>query len=206
METIKVEARLRTRYTKGEIKQARRRGRVPAAVSGKGITPFLIEVSTRSIVDILRSEGGLSTLIELSVEGQPVKTAIIAELDRDPINHGFLHVAFHNIGAGEKLHTQIPIRLIGTPSAVSLHLGMADQTLEALDIRGESGSLPSHIDVDISDLALGDKLHVSDLPRTDAFEILSHDEATIVSILAVQQAEAPAPKEEAPAAEAEAAE
>jgi large subunit ribosomal protein L25 len=197
METIKIEARLRGRYTKGEIKQARRRGRVPAAVSGKGIEPFLVEVSTKSIVDVLRSEGGLNTLVELTVSGQPTKTAIIAELDRDPITHGFLHVAFHNIGVGEKVHTQLPIRLIGTPSAVTLRLGMVDQTLETLDVRGESGSLPTHIDVDISNLAVGDKIHVSDLPRSTTFEYLSHDDTAIVSILPVQHAEAEPVKESA---------
>jgi len=187
METIKIEARLRARYTKGEIKSARRRGRVPGAVFGKGIEPFLVEVSTKSIVEVLRSEGVLNTLVELSVPGYPAKTVIIDELDRDPITHGFLHVGFHNIAVGEKVHTQLPIHLVGVPSAVTLHTGMIDQTLDSLDVRGESGGLPTHIDVDISKLAVGDKIHVSDLPKSTTYEFLSHDDTAIVSILSVQQ-------------------
>jgi large subunit ribosomal protein L25 len=201
METIKIEARLRTRYTKGDIKQARRRGRVPGAVFGKGIEPFLVEVSTRSIVDVLRAEGGLNTLVELSVPGAPAKTVIIAELDRDPITHGLLHVGFHNIALGEKVHTQLPIRLIGMPEAVTRHEGMIDQTLETLDVKGEGGNLPSHVDVDISGLAVGDKIHISDLPRLPGIEYLDHDEVAVVSILPVNQQaeETPAVEEPAPA-------
>lgn len=191
METIKIEARLRTRYTKGDIKQARRRGRVPGAVFGKGIEPFLVEVSTRSIVDVLRSEGALNTLVELSVPGSANKTVIIAELDRDPITRGFLHVGFHNIAVGEKVHTQLPIRLIGTPIVVTRKQGMVDQTLETLDVRAESGNLPTHIDVDISNLEVGDKISVSDLPHSANIEFISHEDATIVSILPVQQTAEP---------------
>jgi large subunit ribosomal protein L25 len=190
METIKIEAQLRTRYTKGDIKQARRRGRVPGAVFGKGIEPFLVEVSSRSIVDVLRSEGALNTLVELSIPGQPAKTAIIADLERDPITRGFLHVGFHNVAAGEKVHTQLPIRLIGMPSVVTQHLGLIDQTMESLDVRGESGSLPSHIDIDISNMEVGDKIHVSDLAKQANVEFLAHDDTAVVSILAVQRAEA----------------
>jgi large subunit ribosomal protein L25 len=189
METIKVEARLRTRYTKGDIKAARRQGRVPGAVFGKGIEPFLVEVSTRSIVDILRSEGALNTLLELNVTGAGKKTVIISELDRDPVTRGFLHVGFHNVAKGDKVHTQLPIRLIGTPIVVTQRLGMVDQTLETLDVRAESGDLPSHIDVDISKLEVGDKLHVSDLPHSTKIEYLTHDEITIVGILPVLQVE-----------------
>jgi large subunit ribosomal protein L25 len=187
METIKIEALPRERYTKGDIKQARRRGRVPGAVFGKGIEPFLIEVSTKSIVEVLLSEGALNTLVELTIPGHSTKTAIIAELDRHPVNRGFLHVGFHNIAIGEKVHTQLPIRLIGVPKDVSQKLGMIDQTLETLDVRGESGNLPTHIDVDISNLSVGDKIHVSDLPKSEKYEYLSHDDTAIVSILQVQQ-------------------
>jgi large subunit ribosomal protein L25 len=189
METIKIDAALRTRYTKGDIKKARRNGRVPGAVFGKGIEPFLVEVSTRSVVDVLRSEGGLNTLVELSVPGSAKKTVIISELDRDPITRGLLHVGFHNIASGEAVHTQLPINLIGTPEAVTLHEGMIDQTLETLDVKGQAGSLPSHIDVDVSGLKVGDKLSVSDLPKMSGVEFLTHDEITIVSVLPVQRAE-----------------
>ena len=79
---------------------------------------------------------------------------------------------------------------------------MVDQTLETLEVRGESGNMPTHIDVDISELAVGDKLHVSDLPTSPNFEILSHGESAVVSILAVQHAEEPKPAEAAAASPA----
>src|SRR5579862_2505780 len=131
MQTIAIDAKRREKQSKGEVKRLRHQGQVPGAVFGRGVEPYLVEVSARHLVQVLGSESGLNTIIDLTVDGK--KTSVmISELDRDPITRGFLHVGFHHVSRTEKINTHVPIRLTGEPEPVRTKEAVMDQSLERL--------------------------------------------------------------------------
>ena len=181
MQTIAIEAKRREKRTKGEVKQMRRKGIVPGAVFGRGVEPYLVEVSARELVQVLASESGVNTMIDLKVEGKK-SSVMISELDRDPLTRGFLHVGFKQINRSEKIHAHIPIRLVGEPDPVRVKEAILDQSLESLDVRALPGDLPPHIELDVSAMTIGSVVRVADLPTNDKLEILTSEDTPIAAV------------------------
>lgn len=203
MQTIAIEAKRREKAAKGEVKRLRKRGIVPGAVFGRGVEPYLVVVSARNLVQVLSSESGMNTMIDLTIDGKK-SSVMISELDRDPITRGFLHVGFHQINRSEKIHARIPIRLVGEPDAVRTREATLDQSLENLEVRALPGDLPPHIEIDVAGLSIGDVVRAADVPANEKLEILTPEDAPIAS-LHVARAAQPEVVEElgeaAPAAE-----
>lgn len=181
MGTIAIEAKRREKRTKGEIKRLRRQGGVPGAVFGRGVEPYLVEISARQLVSVLASESGMNTMIDLTVEGKK-SSVMISELERDPLTRGFLHVGFHQINRREKIHTYVPIRLSGDPEPVRTKEAILEQSLERLEVRALPGEIPPHIDVDVSGMTIGSVLRVSDLPANDKLEVLTAEDTAVASV------------------------
>jgi large subunit ribosomal protein L25 len=121
-------------------------------------------------------------MIELGIEGEPKRTVMIGELERDAITRGFLHVGFHHVSSTERVHTQVPVRLTGEPDSVRTKQAMLEQLVETVEIKALPGDVPAHIDIDVSNLQIGDKLHISDLPHDSKIEFLSPEETAIASL------------------------
>src|SRR3569833_2306548 len=93
----------REKQTKGERKRRIRQGFIPGAVYGRNIKPFLVEVPARAIADALLSEGGLNTVVELTIAGESHKHQVLFDdLVRDSITRDFIHVGLHEVKRGEK--------------------------------------------------------------------------------------------------------
>src|SRR5579883_2527207 len=181
MQTVAIEAKRREKQSKGEVKRLRRQGRIPGAVFGRGVDPYLVDVSVRHLVQVLGSESGLNTMIDLTVDGKK-SSVMISELERDPITRGFLHVGFHTVSRTEKIHTHVPLRLTGEPEPVRTNEAVLEQALESLDVRALPGDLPPYIEVDTSEMAIGSVLRVADVPHEDKIEILTSEDTAIASV------------------------
>ena len=173
----------RPKRSKGERKRRLHLGLVPGAIYGRGITPSLVEVPAKAIARVLTAETGMNTLINLTVQGDTKShTVMIDNLERDRITRGFLNVGFHQVKKGDKVHAQIPITLIGMPSDVSLNGALLEQTLESIDVHAEPANLPAHLDVDVSNMKIGDVLRVADLPHDPKVEFTTSEDAPIVAV------------------------
>lgn len=206
METIAIEAKRREKQAKGEVKRLRRRGVVPGAVFGRGVEPYLVEVTARQLVQVLASESGVNSMIDLQIDGKK-SPVMIAELERDPLTRGFLHVGFKQINRSEKIHAHIPLHLVGEPEPVRTKDAILDQSLESLDVRALPGDLPPHIDLDVSGMAIGSVIRVADLAANDKLEILTPEDTPIAAVHVARAAHeevVEALGEQAPAADASA--
>lgn len=173
----------RMSQTKGERRQRLRQGFVPGAVYGKGVEPFLVEVSSRSIASVLMAETGLNTMIDLAIDGEKkTHSVLIDNLERDPLTRGFISVGFHQIRKGDKVTVQIPIQLVGMPSDVTLNNAMLEQLLDSITVQAQPSDLPPYLDVDVSHLKTGDVLRVADLPHNPKLEFSIADDQAIASV------------------------
>lgn len=173
----------RAPQTKGERKRRLRQGYVPGALYGRSIPPQTIEVSAKAIADVLLSEAGRNTVLQLKIDGESKRhTVLIDNLERDPITRGFRNVGFHEVKRGDKVTAQIPIQLSGEPAEVATSDALLEQTLTEIDVRAQPTDLPPHLEVDVSHMKIGDVLRVSDLPHDPKLEFLTAEDTTIVSM------------------------
>ena len=190
---ITITAARRTDTGKGVARQMRLRGEVPAVIYGRGRDPEPLSVSLVEFEKKMHAARGAS-IIDLAIDGAPTK-AVVREIQRHPFRPGILHIDFYEIHEGVKLTVSVPIHLEGTPEGVHNQGGVLDHILREVTIEVLPRNIPDHISVDVSDLTIGQSLHVSDLPA-DELTILADPSATVCAVVAPRVEEAPAPTEE----------
>lgn len=167
--------------SKGERKQKLRQGRVPGVIYGKGLEPINIEVPAQAISQILLSESGMNTVIDLTLDGA-AHTVVVDNLVRNSITRSFEHIGLHEIKKGEKITAQVSLQLIGEPVEVLTAGALLEQLLETITVVAEPQNLPVQLDVDVSQMKLGDVLHVSDLPHNPNLEFATADDTAIATL------------------------
>ncbi len=173
----------RAKQTKAERSRRLRQGFVPGAVYGKGIEPFLVEVPARGIADVLIAETGMNTMIDLSVEGDAAAHSVLIDnLERNPLTRGFISVGFHQVRRGDKVTAQVPVQLVGMPSDVTLNDALLEHLLDTITVHAQPADLPAHLDVDVSQMKIGDVLRVSDLPHNPKIEFTTGEEVAIAAV------------------------
>jgi large subunit ribosomal protein L25 len=141
----------------------RAEGRVPAVLYGGGIPPVPISVDDLAVREILKQEAGENTIFLLKLKGTTEeRQAMIKELQVDPISGKFIHIDFIRVTAGHKLNVTIRIDLIGDCAGVR-HGGRIDFQSRELQVEVLPRHMFDHIDVDTTDMEIGDVVTVADL-------------------------------------------
>jgi len=196
MAVVSFSATSRNIKGKGAARTLRRQGQVPAVIYGHGREPLSLSLNARDLDKLLSHIQAESTVIEVSVGGATAKT-LIREIQRHPIKRQILHVDFQALVAGEKVTVSIPIVLNGIPEGVRLEGGVLDQTLREIEIEVDPSEIPDHVELDVTNMVIGDSLHVSDIKVPSGVKVLD-DPETSVAVLAAPRAVI----EETPVAEA----
>ena len=196
MAVVSFSATARDITGKGAARTLRSQGQVPAVIYGHGRNPQPLSLNARDLDKMLGRIQAESTVIEVTVDGHTAKT-LIREIQRHPIRRQILHVDFQALVAGELVTVNIPIVLNGIPEGVRLEGGVLDQTLRELEIEVDPSDIPDHAELDVTNMVIGDSLHVSDIKLPANVKILD-DPETSVAVLAAPRAVI----EETPVAEA----
>ena len=188
-----------------ESRRLRAAGRIPAVVYGHGIEGISVSVDGRALRHALSGDSGTNQLLELKV-GSDTHLAMARVLQRHPVRHTVLHVDFQIVRRDEVISADVPVILTGEAKAVEQEQGLVEQQLTSLTVNATPARIPNSIEVDISDLKVGEGIRVGDLQlpsgvTTDAPE----DEIVVIASISTVAAEV-AEVAEAEAAEAEAAE
>jgi large subunit ribosomal protein L25 len=178
---VRIKAQIREEIGKSAVKKLRREGFLPAVAYGAGEKTLSLKINKHDFLKFLRSIKGESVLIKLAINRR-VKTAILKDIERDPVTGEVLHVDFQLLHKGERVSVTVPVVLVGTPEGVKMG-GVMEQILREIEIRAIPSKIPAHIEVDVSGLKIGDSIHVRDLKLEDV-EILEDEESTIVTVIA----------------------
>uniref|UniRef100_A0A7C4XFY5 Large ribosomal subunit protein bL25 n=1 Tax=candidate division WOR-3 bacterium TaxID=2052148 RepID=A0A7C4XFY5_UNCW3 len=178
---LNLTAHLFEREKKGDIKRMRKEGKIPGILYGheeNNKRVFVLEKEFKKVLEVLKKE---AATIELKVNNETYP-CLIKSIQHNPINGKLLHIDFQRISEKEKIKATIPIHLVGEAPGVKKG-GLLDQHLYEVTIRCLPDAMPSHIDVDISNLDTGKTIHLKDIkiPNID-FEM--NPDTPIVSILA----------------------
>jgi len=181
MATASLSATRRTGTGKGNARSLRRDGQIPAVIYGHARESQSLAVSARDLEKLLSHISAANSVVELAVEGTTSR-ALIREIQRHPFKRMILHVDFQELVGGEKMTVRVPLRLIGTPVGVRLGGGIIDHTLRELTISVDPAQMPSQIEVDITDLELGQSIHVSGVKVPAGVTVLDEPGAAVVVI------------------------
>ena len=181
MKEIALTAVIRVANGKGAAHRTRSEGNIPAIIYGPEIDPISIAVNEKEIRTAMKNASS-SSIINLNVDGKENRV-VLREIQRDPITSKVTHLDFHAISMTRPIKVSVPIILVGTPIGVKTDGGIMQTTLRELDISCLPGDIPDQIEVDVSELSIGESVHVNEL-ELDKVTILTELQRTIVVISA----------------------
>ena len=164
MSTIMLEAETRTDLGKGASRRLRRlEDKVPAVLYGGDKEPQSILLLHRKVVKALETESIYSSVFDLSVNGK-VERVILKDLQRHPYKPVILHMDLQRVAAKDVLIKMVPLHFINEDESKGVKEGgMVNHTMMQVEVRCQAQYLPGFIEVDLSDLDMGDVVHLSDL-------------------------------------------
>lgn len=183
MATAQLSASKRNSAGKGAARSLRSAGQIPAIIYGHAREPQSLAIPTREFEKLLERVSAESTVIELDVGGTVART-LIREIQRHPFKKQILHIDFQELVAGEKVSVNVPIVLVGTPEGVKVSGGILSQVMSELTIRVDPVHIPRRIEADVSNVAIGHSLHVSDLVIPEGIEVLDEMDSTVAVVSA----------------------
>src|SRR5262245_37568332 len=187
---ITINATVREGIGKGFARRLRAQGLIPAAVYGEGLDPVAVAVNARELTQILRSDTGHNTIFKLAVgEGEPA-TVIIKDWFVDPIKGKLLHADLMRLSLTTATRVSVNIVVKGEPIGVKLQGGILEFELRAVEIECLPADIPEHIQVDVSNLDIGDHVSVADLVYDrEKIKMITDEHQTIAGVLAPRLAE-----------------
>jgi large subunit ribosomal protein L25 len=202
MPTAQLSAKARTTTGKGAARSLRSAGEIPAIIYGHAREPQSLSIPTREFEKLLEKVSAESTVIELNLSNGVART-LIREIQRHPFKKQILHIDFQELVAGEKVSVNVPIVLTGTPEGVRVSGGILSQVMSELTIRVDPVNIPRRIEADVTNVAIGHSLHVSDLSIPEGVEVLDEADATVAVVSAPKVEVEPTPGAEGAEAPAE---
>jgi large subunit ribosomal protein L25 len=182
----------------GPTGRLRAAGKVPGVLYGHGMAPIALAVDRRELRHALTGVAGVNAVVQLRVDGTTHST-VVKDLQRHPVRHTVTHVDFIVVRMDEEITVDVPIVLEGEPKQVLSEDGVIEHPLSALSVSTTPRDIPTHLTVDISGMAIGDVIRVSDLslPRGVTTDVDPDAPVVVAAGAAVE------PEPEAPEAEAE---
>ena len=202
METT-LTAEIRGERGKGPAHRLRAAGRIPAILYGHGMEPVSIHVSAQELLHLFHQFGGTNVLVDLKV-GKDTHLAIAREVQRDHIHSRFVHVDFLAVRRDERIKVSVEVYEVGDSVGIR-EGGVVEHHLRDIEVECLPGDVPERLEADITELHIGDMLHVRDVRVPDGVTFLSDPETPVISIITPAalrvEADLTLPGEEAPVAE-----
>ena len=197
MELIDLNTNIRTSRGNGAARVLRSKGQIPAVLYGPGTEPVLLSVSTIALEQVLKKSTAGEVLVNLTIQNGDTtnRTAMIREMQTHPVSRKFLHVDFYEIALDRKLRVGVPIITKGKSKGVELGgiLQIVRREIELLCLPLE---IPDSIELDITDLDIGDAIHVQDIPLKEGLELPDDANFTVLTVASPMREEEPAEEAE----------
>ncbi len=189
--SLTINALTRGDQGKGVSRRLRRNHKIPAIVYGTGKTPNSITLDIFEITHLLGNEESYTSVLDLVVDKKK-EAVIIKDLQRHPAKNIVTHVDFLRINLKQAIVTSIPLHFNSEEDNEAMRLGaVLNQFITSVEVSCLPTDLPHAIDVDISNLAMGEHISLTDLnmPKGVVITALTHGdiEAHDQSVVAVQE-------------------
>mgnify|MGYP001546996793 FL=1 len=188
MDFLNIRANQRTTRGNGPARVLRREGRIPAILYGPDNEPISIAVNTHELETLLKSSRSGQVFVKLSIDGVGERKAILKELQRHPVSGHFIHADFYEVAMDRKIRAMVPVVTRGKSKGVETG-GMLQIIRRELEVLCLPDDIPETFEIDITELDMGESIHVEDLPLEGDVEIPHEVNFTILTILSGRMAE-----------------
>ena len=193
MSEITIKAQRRTISTKGAVNQLRKNGSVPGIFYAKDVDPIPLAIPELSLKPIVYTSE--THIVNLNIDETEEKKSILKNVEFDPITDRIIHFDLQGISLDQEIEIEVPVAFTGQAKGVK-DGGVVQHSIHKITVLCLPGNIPDHINIDISDLGLGDSVHVGDL-KYDNLKFLQNDDVIIVSVVVPRTAQEPAAGEAA---------
>ncbi|MGB5848956.1 MAG: 50S ribosomal protein L25 [Ignavibacteriaceae bacterium] len=202
MEKVIIEANERKTISKRSRNSLRNEGRVPGVLYGSRMEPIPIDVTRAAINPVVFTSK--THLLSLKLDGHEEYECVVKDVQFDPVSDKVVHFDLIGLTRGEKIQLEVPVQLLGSAVGVK-EGGLLQESLHKLNIECLPINIPQSLEIDVTDLSVGDSIHVADL-NFENITILNPEGTIIVSVVLpkVEKEVEPA-EEEVELAEAEGA-
>ncbi len=187
MENTKLIAKKRNLEGSSNARRLRKTGALPAVIFGADKEPVSVEINAHDFEQILHHSASESILIEIEVEGEGNTRVLVKDVQHHPVSTDLLHVDLMRVTAGKAINVEIQLELVGEAEGVKTG-GSVDHVMHSISVECLPKDLVEKIEIDISEMEIGDALCVSDLGLGAKFKALV-DETAIVATIAAPRAE-----------------
>ena len=185
MDLIKLNAKLRETSGKGAARRLRQNKAIPAIVYGADNDPVMLSLDTSEFVKIIRDHGSTGLFFNLTIDGKSGKDKIVMlkATQMDTFSLNYLHIDLHEIDMDTEVTVSIPVEPIGESKGVK-EGGVIQIIRRELDIVCKPADTPDTIQIDITELEIGDAVHVEDIDLGETVDIPHEVDFTVITIVA----------------------
>jgi len=172
-----------------ETRRLRKQGLVPGVLYGGG-APVAISVGERELRRALTGEGGLHAILDVEIDGAgKTHPSILKDYQVDKIRGGVTHVDLQEVRLDQTIHASVTVQLVGGDNAPGVREGgVLSQPLRELSVEALPLEVPPTIELDVSALAIGDALRVSDVVVPEGVKLLDDPDTVVASVTAPTRA------------------
>ncbi len=184
MKEIALDVLTRKEKGKAACKSLREKGFIPAVIYGKAEETLQLECDEKKLLKVLHTRAGENVVVNLkiSADGEIFsRTALVKEVQHDPLKGEVLHVDFNHISLTQLIKVEVPIEVKGESKGVK-DGGVLDHILRQVEVECLPTQIPEKIDVRIDALEVGDSIHVKDLISPSGVKILTDPEMAVISV------------------------
>ena len=185
MKQVSMNAAVRTETGKGAARKLRRDKQIPGILYGQGEKPVPLSVNRHEFQRMLFVAAGERVMFTLNLTGEGeggTRLALLKELQRHPVNDQIRHIDFYEVAMDRTVQVEVPIVPVGEAKGVKVSKGIMELIQREVTIECLPLDIPNEIEVDISDLDVGDALHVSDIKAAEGIKFLDDPGTTLITI------------------------
>jgi len=174
---------IRKDFGKGPMRQLRIAGNTPAVLYGSGREVLALQLETLPLVKQLLKLQRRNAVITLNIEGDSSRHVLIKEIQTDPVRDTLIHADFYEIDLNKPRKFTVDLVIKGSAKGIDLG-GILEVAANRVDVEGNPLDIPDNIEVDVTDLAIGDSFLVSNLQLPGNIKMLTSADTVCVTIQA----------------------
>lgn len=185
METQQLKCQTRTLSRSSGVKKLRSQGSIPGVVYGYHIEPVSIEFNEKDFDRLIKTSDSDVIITEIQIEGndRPKRKVLLKNVQYHVLKGNVLHVDFMEVSDERPVTISVPIKQFGEATGVKNAGGTLGIILDRVNVKALPGSVPTLIQVDISNMDVGDIFYVKDLPNLEGVEYLQPENIQIMTII-----------------------
>jgi large subunit ribosomal protein L25 len=166
----------------------RRSGQIPAVLYGhKGNESLELTIDAKKAEFLVRDASVNNTLIDINVPEVPwTGKALLREIQVHPWKRYLYHLSFFSVSAESVLEITVPLHFVGEAYGVKQESGVMESELTELTVKCLPDRIPQSIEIDVTDLKVGDALHVHELPLPEGVTAQGEASRVVVMISATR--------------------